>query len=549
MPQPRALAALLLSAGLLIPVLGAPVASTAADPGHREVARATGERRAASLDYAPKSFVGGQQLTFTGHIGATGRRVIRLQMHLDRPGDEWITIDGFRRRTQRDGSFRFDYVAPSMRDKKMRVRGAGGLVTPALTFNAKSQDLVLLEAGTREPLTTAVAGTPFDISVDTTPDDDVVEGRDDLPGPTFEGRALTLQQRVLDPTQPSGYRSPWITLSKGEVVTDPRGLGTFRDVPAPGATGAVVYRVRQENWTADGDRVGWFPSFPTCVDVLAQQGDYPGHCPRAVRTDPLTTPDSSDRSLLRGGGSTTAGVKYGWAPALWDFGWSAGESLSTPPHRGSDPEGWWLDWSEGTGRAVPHNGQLKLDSQRELKRFAASSGTTMVTMKGNPMRLGRWEVRLRAEADVQGQARSRTRIELVPADPADYACGARNLTLADLSPETDHVRFGVRAPGGTEWTRNVGGLDLDGQNHAWGVEVARDHITWFREGHPIGTLKSKAAIPDVPMTLRLSIVGEGDRLFNRTQTYYDWMRGYPLTRGREVRSGGGLQRGTFTDDC
>ena len=546
----RTRAALPLAAVVVLPVLAAPTSSPASASGDRE-ARPVGvvERRAAaSLDYSPKLFVGGQKLTFTGDLGVRGRRVIRLQMHLNRPGDEWITIDGFRRRTQRDGSFRFGYLAPSMRDKLMRVRGKGGYVTPAHTFNARSQDLVLLEAGTADvPLTTAEAGETFDIKVDTTP---VVKGRHDLPGPVFEGRALTLQRRVEpDPADP-GHTQQWVTLSRGEVVTDGQGIGVFEDVPDPAGTDAVVYRVRQEDWTRNGDDVGWFASFPTCVDVV---GPYNSE-PDCDRGDKVTYRTTSVRTAGSGGqgGSTTAGGEYGWGPALWDFGWSKGEDLDTRPQRGRDAEGRWSAWSDGTGRAVPQNGQLMLDSQREYRGIANSRGTTMVTLRGNPMRYGRWEVRLRASTSQQGEQESRTRIELVPNDPADYDCGARTITVVDYSPLRSSVRIGAREPRGSQWTRTVEGLDLDNQNHAWAIEVARDHLTWFREGRPIGTVATSAAVPDVPMTLRMSIVGDedGDRRINKTQTYYDWMRGYSLEHGRQVtKDVPALRKGSFDAAC
>ncbi len=545
----RTRAALPLAAVMVLPVLATPTSSPASASGDREV-RAAGivERRAtASMDYSPKTFVGGQQLTFRGNIGVRGRRVIRLQMHLSRPGDDWITIDGFRRRTQRDGSFRFDYLAPSMRGKKMRVRGKGGHVTPARTFDARSQDLVL---ETSRGDLSAVADEPFDIEVDTTPE---VKGRHDLPGPVFAGRALTLQRRVdpADPVNP-GYRSQWETLSRGEVVTDSQGNGVFPDVEAPTA-GPVVYRVRQEDWTRDGDDVGRFSSFPTCVNVLANANDYSVYCDRGDTVSYRTT---TARTAASGGqgGSTTAGGRYGWAPAIWDFGWSKGEDLDTPPHRGRDAVGHWFDWASGTGRAVPQNGGLMLDSQREYRGIANSRGTTMVTLQGNPMRYGRWEVRLRANSDLQGELESRTRIELVPDDPADYDCGARTITVVDYSPLRSSVRVGAREPGGSQWTRTVDGIDLDNQNHAWAIEVARDHLTWFREGRPIGTVTTPAAVPDVPMTLRMSIDAYadagGDRRINKTQTYYDWMRGYSMEYGRQVtKDVPSLRKSPFAAGC
>jgi hypothetical protein len=300
---------------MALPVLAAPTSWPASASGDRET-RSAGvvERRAvASLDYSPKLFVGGQRLTFTGDLGVRGRRVIRLQMHLNRPGDEWITIDGFRRRTQRDGSFRFGYLAPSMRDKKMRVRGKGGYVTPAHTFNARSQDLLLLAPGTADdPLTTAEAGKTFDIKVDTTP---VVKGRHDLPGPVFEGRALTLQQRPEpDPADP-GHTQRWMTLSRGEVVTDGQGIGVFENVEAPEATGPVAYRVIQEDWTRGGDDVGWFASFPTCVYVFGPQ-DSGGSCDRG---DKVAYRTSTARTAGSGGQGDEVIKKLVWAGLLSVF--------------------------------------------------------------------------------------------------------------------------------------------------------------------------------------------------------------------------------------
>lgn len=521
-----------LVAALVAATLTTPAPSTAA-----VVAVAASARTAASMDFAPKTFVGGMRLTFTGNIGVRGRRAIRLQVHMNRPGDRWQTIDGFRRTTNRDGSFRFHYVAPSMRDKSLRVRGEGGYVTPSRLFNARSQDVVL-ETAAGEPLQSAVVGQPFDVRVDTTP---TVEGRSDLPGPVLAGRALTLQRRVIDPTQPLGYSSPWRTVATG-VVTDAQGVGLFRDV-AVAQLGTVVYRVRQERWTRNGDDVGWFASFPTPVTVHGLHQRPPSVDLRSA------TLSGSTGTSTGSGGSTTAGTAYGWAPALWDFGWAAGESLSTPPHRGSDPVGWWLDASDGTGRAVQHNGQLMLDSQRELRRWAASRGTTMVTLQDNPMRLGRWEVRLRADTDDQGFVPGRTRIELVPANPAHYACGARTITVAEVAPGSGAVTIGARSPSGRTWSRTLPGLAPDNVNHAWALEVGRSHLTWFREGRAIGTVPTSAAVPDVPMTLRLSIVGRGDDLVDKTQTYYDWMRAYPLGRGTEVRSGAALAESSSAPGC
>ena len=52
----------------------------------------------------------------------------------------------------------------------------------------------------------------------------------------------------------------------GTASVDSQGIADFElMVPDPGP---VVYRARAEAWTADGSTVGWFPSFPTTVDVV-----------------------------------------------------------------------------------------------------------------------------------------------------------------------------------------------------------------------------------------------------------------------------------------
>ena len=62
--------------------------------------------------------------------------------------------------------------------------------------------------------------------------------------------------------------------------------------------------------------------------------------------------------------------------------------------------------------------------------------------------------------------------------------------------------------------------------------MTKRHISWFIEGRVVATVKSRAAVSDVPMTLRLSLAGRGLDEVNRTQAISDWQRGYSLERGR-----------------
>ncbi len=528
MPLSRTRAALCLTTlALVVPALGTTATSASASGADRPWA---GEARrvGASMDYSPHVFVGGMQLRFTGNIGARGERVVRLQQHMNRPGDDWSTVDGFKSRTNRAGDFDFTYLAPSMRNKSIRVVAKGGYKTPERLFNSRAQDLEITAPSVVAP------GEAFSVGVDTTAEP---AGSDVLASPVFPGRTLTLQRLVQTPVL--GYSSTWLPLAGATSQTNNNGQGTIH-VPA-GITEDTVLRVRQEDWREGGDKVGWYPSFPLTVEVGSQAA--------AARSDVVSSgPTASSSSARKGGeaGSDSAGERYGWR-ADFDFGWAYGESLDTPPHRGFKDYGSWLETTDGTGRVGPINGQLMIQSARAERRKEVARGATMATLEDNPGRLRRWEVRIRARSVDRDLADDVTRIELVPADPADYDCGANTITLAEYSPSDDRVRIGARR-NGTEWSKRVDVGNLDNDNHAFAVEVAGDHLTWFEEGQPIGTVGA-AAVPTGPMTLRLSTGNEGQGPRNITQVYYDWMRAYPLDIGKQVRAGGALSSSPWNQTC
>jgi len=251
----------------------------------------------------------------------------------------------------------------------------------------------------------------------------------------------------------------------------------------------------------------------------------------------------------RASGSTSASQKYGWRPALWDFAWEFGESLTSRPYRGTDRNGWWLDSSSGSGRAAKHNGGLMLDSQRGVDG-PGDFGTTAATLQGNPMTYGRWETKLRLKSPETNARDYHVRLELVPAQAADYHCGGQNITVADLTPHGSTVTVGARAfRQAKQWTSRSPLGSLIGPSATFSVELARGHISWFVNGRVVATLRDQAAVSDVPMTLRLSLVGEGQREMNRTQVISDWQRGYSIDRGQTVTSGQAPRRGSYTGGC
>lgn len=504
-----------------------------------------------SLRVSPEHYTGGQRIRFEGNLGVSGRRPIKLQLNLSRPGDPWNDVNGFRRRwTRADGSFSFRYTAPAMFGMQMRV-ASRGVHTPPIEFHARSQDLVVsVRSGvTGLGLNQVLAGEAFTLVTDTTPEggEDLAR-RTDLPPPVFPGRELTLQRRLYD--------GSWRDVTTPAVTTDAQGVGVFRDLVLPVSVAPVVYRVVQEEWTRDGHRIGWYPSFPVYVDVLTegQRGAFRaspatalvGAVVSRVGSLPVAgTPLTVGRDVA----SRTAAERYQWRPSLWDFGWTYGESLTTRPSRGTDRVGWWQDWADGTGRAAKHNGGLMLDSQRQNKDgMGASIGSTMATMQDNPMRFGRWEVRLRMKSTETSHRDLLAHIELVPEGTAP-GCHAEGITIAAASPHERGVEIGVRNAAGRSWERTEPGISVNGTSHAVAVEVTRSHISWFLEGELIGTVTDPAAIPDGPMTLRVALQGHDQDQVNRTQAIFDWMRGYSLDRGRQVDGGPRLTEGAHDLAC
>ncbi len=246
------------------------------------------ERAGGSLKVSPSNYIAGQKMTFTGSLGRRGSKPIGLQFHMNRPGDVWTKVEGFRSRTDRAGKFRFTYPSPAMWGISMRVV-SGRVATPAHTFHAKSQE-VMLSAGNDNRV---VAGVPFAVTVDTTPSQ---AGRADLPPPAIPGRTVTLQRRV--------NTDRWETI--GTAVTDGAGFASFTRTEA--AAGVVVYRARQEDWTRNGNRIGWFPSFPTYVAVTD------GAAPRSASPSGTRPRSARCRSEQRVGRPTPASATAGVHP-------------------------------------------------------------------------------------------------------------------------------------------------------------------------------------------------------------------------------------------
>lgn len=526
-------AAVALSLGGLAVSL-APAAASPDAPGETPTPGSYGRQalRGGSLSTSPATYVGGQAVTFTGNLGKPGVRKISLELHMNRPGDTWFPVRGFSGRTTAEGAFTFAFQAPAMFGIRYRVV-SGTIATPPVSFSAKAQDLTMWVAG-EQPESEydpgqPVAGQPFTIAVDTTP---TLFRRPETIGlPVFAGRGLTLQKRIDGDT--------WESLGRSSVGPD--GMGYFPGVTAP--TGTIVYRVVADDISTGANRIGWMQTFPTYVTVL-EHAPTPTEEPTETATPAPRVPVSGFSPTARrdvSGASGTAGNKYGWYPVLWDYSWEAGQSLTSPPDLGSVRTGSWLDYADGAGRVSRQNGGLYLDSQRNNGGGDGDFGTTRATLTNSAQAYGRWEARLRLKSAEAGDADFAVLVELVPDRAQDYACGRRNITLAEVAAHSSTMTFGAKSDT-AQWkaTRRIPSLIATAP--AVAVEVAKGHITWFWDGKPIGTVVSRAAVSDVPMTLRFSLVGDQTTERNQTGIISDWQRGFALGRGKQVIAGPRLVR-------
>ena len=459
-------------------------------------------------------------------------RDLVLQFHMGRPGDRWTTVEGFHARTRADGSFSFAFPAPGMFNIRYRVK-AGRHVSPSRLFVAKTQDLTLRVTGqspnsTGEPALVS-AGRAFGITVDTTPDN-IFRSPSSRGLPVFEGRTLTLQRRVDGDT--------WATVATSTVGAD--GLGRFGGLTEE--AGVAVFRVREEDYRRDGNAIGWTQSFPLYVYVGADAWDrYEEQRRAALASVSLPPPDTA--GFGSGAPTPTARERFHWYPLYWDFAWEHGQSLTGGPARGTRRRGHWVDYVDGAGRVSKQNGQLTLDTKRFYGAGPGDFGTTRATLHGNAAAEGRWEARMRIRGAYESGGRAYGVLaELVPARAADYDCGRHNIEIARITPFSRRVRFGVRSPRYRWSGATTASATPLHSAYAVAVEVSRTHVTWFLDGRPVGSVTDRAAIPGMPMTLRLSLEGDGRKEMNQVSLVSDWQRGFPLGSGSPTVSGHRLSR-------
>ena len=471
-----------------------------------------------TLSVSPSSYVAGQAVRLRGRLGTTARTV-HLQSNMNRAGDTWVDVADSTRSTDSGGYFDFAFRAPAMFKMSYRVVG-GSLATSAYLFQAHPQELTVTPVGKdpKYPFYPVAAGASVPLVVDTTPEIKTSFGSP----PPIPGRTVLLQERT------SGTQ--WTTVASD--TTDSSGNAHFT-VTAP-ASGARVLRAREERVTTGVNRIGSFASFPAYLVVSG-----------ARVSEPTTTVHSSTWPA-ESGVRPTAAKRFGWGRVSYDYAWEGGQDLDSPPSKGDVVAGRWGAFSNGTGRVTPFNGGLVL--QTKFKKVGPGDrGTTATTLNGAARAHGRWEFRLQGRLWETGARPYRFRLELVPAGSAVTDCAAESVVVADFTMGASGMRFGVRSRSeDAVWRRSLADVRLAETPFNVAVEVGNDHITWFRESNPIGTVTDARAQLGVQLVPRLSLVGDTAAEMNGAQVNSDWQRSWSLASGQQVRSGAALTRTAYS---
>jgi hypothetical protein len=478
-----------------------------------------------TLFVSPRLHLGGQAVRFTGNLAAVGVRAIHLQLNMLRPGDHWIDVPDSTFHTDLLGNFGFTFPAPSMFNIGYRVV-SGTHVTRMYVFNAPPQEITVAPPGgdTDFPFYRVSPDRSFTVVADTTPD-----ARDSHPTPpAIPGRVVVLQERSDAVT--------WNTLARATV--DESGQVAFT-LPAPGP-GTRVLRAVQKRWTKDKNEIGWSASFPSYFTTESW--------PEQLRWDDDANRPTQPGERVESATRPTAALRYHWGFPLYDFAWDRGQDLDTPPGRGTRLVGAWADTSTGTGRVTPYNGALVLQSK--LRHFGPGDlGSTTATLRHNSQAHGRWEFRLQEHLWETGGSPYRFHLELVPENLTPGACARSAITVAAFTAGRSSLTFGIRSKAANAlWHRSQPDVVHIGQAFNVAVEVGGDHITWFRDSKPVGTVKSRDAQLGVALTPRFSLVGQQAEM-NGAQVDSDWQRSFRLEPGAEVKSAPSLARSHYMSGC
>lgn len=219
-----------------------------------------------------------------------------------------------------------------------------------------------------------------------------------------------------------------------------------------------------------------------------------------------------------------AGSTYGWYPAAKRYEFETLDHVLPPPVWGYT--GTPTEWDD-------HFGTLMV---------AADTGDVVTTWHQAHV-TGRWETRFRSLSWIKriraGETASpyRVQVRLVPANGAP----CQWISMLDYNPTAQNTAtFQIETPSASftdvlNTPRHVGDLgDWDKQGdatsswHEWAVEVAKDHISWFVDGHVAATERRPQALMNVPLMMQFSLISQPGTQMVPVTMQIDWARYWTL---------------------
>jgi hypothetical protein len=214
-------------------------------------------------------------------------------------------------------------------------------------------------------------------------------------------------------------------------------------------------------------------------------------------------------------GPVNAANTYLWGNAAESWDWEEGES--------TDP---WQIYSDGTGRASIFVAMLALDSG---DTNWDNSGTVKATLGNAGHTYGRWEARVRGPIWPTGHSSYTMSFGLVPARDRDRKCGAPSVNLGTWTGYQSATTIGVTR-GGTSWQATRQLSHTRDNWHTLAVEITPTRISWFLDAKVTATLRTRAAVPGVPLVPQLAMQAPSGAEMNHTRLTADWVRYYSLAR-------------------
>jgi len=248
---------------------------------------------------------------------------------------------------------------------------------------------------------------------------------------------------------------------------------------------------------------------------------------------------------------TGACSKYKWGNAIWreEYVLEGVENMKNPkidkPLTG--PEGykglagippydptpmmvvWKAQWAVSHWDAIKWRfGMLSITGRADGKEVT-------MTRKGG-QRYGRWESKMMLVTKKSTTNSWRVLLELVPVKSSQYHCGAQTITYADYTKGTLKGSLQINSLPNYSYQHSVTlPRGTESSYHSFGVEVAKDHISWFVDDRVVMTETRKQALRHPKLTMRIRLVGTSDGKFpvpadETPLLQFDWNRYWNLKR-------------------